>query len=183
MKLITTGLCAVAALLAASPAMAADMTGLGSSIYVASDGDVTLTYVDGDAAYVDELFLAGRPGPIFTNSTTPHGTMVDLGNYTAGTELLFSIFVTNTGNTFYSGPANRNSDGVFHATATGDNLVFVAFEDKLNGGDRDYNDFTFQVSNANTGAVPEPASWAMMISGFGLVGGAMRARRRSVSFA
>lgn len=38
-----------------------------------------------------------------------------------------------------------------------------------------------------TGAVPEPASWAMMISGFGLVGGAMRARRRkgsvTVSFA
>lgn len=27
------------------------------------------------------------------------------------------------------------------------------------------------------GAVPEPASWAMMLCGFGLVGGAMRARR------
>ena len=27
-------------------------------------------------------------------------------------------------------------------------------------------------------AVPEPASWAMMISGFGLVGGALRTRRR-----
>ena len=32
--------------------------------------------------------------------------------------------------------------------------------------------------------VPEPASWAMMLTGFGLVGGAMRARRRtSVRFA
>lgn len=29
-------------------------------------------------------------------------------------------------------------------------------------------------------AVPEPASWAMMIAGFGLVGGAMRYRRRAV---
>ncbi|WP_375397803.1 PEPxxWA-CTERM sorting domain-containing protein [uncultured Sphingomonas sp.] len=28
------------------------------------------------------------------------------------------------------------------------------------------------------GAVPEPATWAMMIAGFGLVGGAMRTRRR-----
>jgi len=26
-------------------------------------------------------------------------------------------------------------------------------------------------------AVPEPASWAMMVAGFGLVGGAMRRRR------
>jgi hypothetical protein len=35
----------------------------------------------------------------------------------------------------------------------------------------------------STGAVPEPASWAMMLTGFGLVGGTMRARRRSVRFA
>lgn len=32
----------------------------------------------------------------------------------------------------------------------------------------------------STGAVPEPASWATMLAGFGLVGGTMRARRRSV---
>jgi len=32
--------------------------------------------------------------------------------------------------------------------------------------------------------VPEPASWAMMLGGFGLVGGAMRSRRKAaVSFA
>jgi hypothetical protein len=35
------------------------------------------------------------------------------------------------------------------------------------------------VTNFEVAAVPEPASWAMMISGFGLVGGAMR--RRTVS--
>ena len=33
------------------------------------------------------------------------------------------------------------------------------------------------------GAVPEPASWALMLSGFGAIGGAMRSRRKaSVSF-
>jgi PEP-CTERM motif len=31
--------------------------------------------------------------------------------------------------------------------------------------------------------VPEPASWAMMIAGFGLVGGAMRRRKVSVTYA
>lgn len=30
------------------------------------------------------------------------------------------------------------------------------------------------------GAVPEPATWALMIVGFGTVGGAMRYRRRGV---
>jgi len=35
-----------------------------------------------------------------------------------------------------------------------------------------------------SGAVPEPASWAMMLGGFGLVGGALRSRRKAgVSFA
>jgi len=33
------------------------------------------------------------------------------------------------------------------------------------------------------GAVPEPASWALMVGGFGLAGVAMRARRRTVAFA
>lgn len=32
------------------------------------------------------------------------------------------------------------------------------------------------------GVIPEPASWAMMIAGFGLVGGAMRRRRTPASF-
>ncbi len=39
------------------------------------------------------------------------------------------------------------------------------------------------VINAEQGGVPEPASWAMMLGGFGMIGGAMRARRKSaVSF-
>ena len=32
-------------------------------------------------------------------------------------------------------------------------------------------------------AAPEPASWAMMLGGFGMIGGAMRARRKAVDFA
>ena len=48
--------------------------------------------------------------------------------------------------------------------------------------------FNFNIGNdgtggGGTGAVPEPASWALMLGGFGMVGGAMRSRRRSaVSF-
>ena len=42
------------------------------------------------------------------------------------------------------------------------------------------DNFTF---DGVTNAVPEPASWALMIAGFGLVGGAMRSRKRSVAFA
>jgi hypothetical protein len=39
------------------------------------------------------------------------------------------------------------------------------------------------LSTELNGGVPEPASWAMMVGGFGLVGGAMRRRRTSLRFA
>lgn len=38
--------------------------------------------------------------------------------------------------------------------------------------------FNLSAVTASAGAVPEPASWALMIAGFGLVGGAMRTRTR-----
>lgn len=43
-----------------------------------------------------------------------------------------------------------------------------------------YSQTTAQISFAVGGAVPEPATWAMLISGFGLVGATMR-RRRAVT--
>jgi hypothetical protein len=39
------------------------------------------------------------------------------------------------------------------------------------------------VTTFDTSGVPEPASWAMMVGGFGLVGGAMRRRAAKVAFA
>ncbi len=42
--------------------------------------------------------------------------------------------------------------------------------------------YTYAVSFADS-AVPEPASWAMMIGGFGVAGAAMRTRRRKTALA
>jgi hypothetical protein len=39
----------------------------------------------------------------------------------------------------------------------------------------------FEVTSV--GAIPEPATWALMITGFGLAGGALRARRRTAGMA
>ena len=56
------------------------------------------------------------------------------------------------------------------------------------GGDTDKVYFTAGVSDEAHGlfgsltAVPEPASWAMMVGGFGLMGAAMRRRRTQVTF-
>jgi len=48
----------------------------------------------------------------------------------------------------------------------------------------DYSHITFFNGGATTpGPVPEPATWAMMIGGFAVVGASMRRRKRAVSFA
>lgn len=45
-------------------------------------------------------------------------------------------------------------------------------------------DFAIDTIKFDTGSVPEPASWALMLGGFGLVGGALRSgRKASASFA
>jgi len=51
-----------------------------------------------------------------------------------------------------------------------------------NTGGLDYASSTAQIAS-RFGAVPEPASWAMMIGGLALIGGAMRRRSVKVSFA
>ena len=43
-------------------------------------------------------------------------------------------------------------------------------------GEIDSESFTLH----SNGAVPEPASWALILGGFGLIGGAMRSRRKAV---
>lgn len=65
--------------------------------------------------------------------------------------------------------------------------AFTANIDRLTIGTN--SDLQFFVDNltfgpaVTSGAVPEPATWAMMIAGFGLVGGAMRRRSIKVAFA
>lgn len=56
----------------------------------------------------------------------------------------------------------------------GDSII-----NSLNSSRTAYNIY----DNTLTGAVPEPAAWALMITGFGLAGAAMRRRRTSVKVA
>ncbi len=51
------------------------------------------------------------------------------------------------------------------------------------GYDVGLDNIAFDVRVADTAAVPEPASWALMIGGFGLVGGSLRNRRSALRLA
>ena len=64
---------------------------------------------------------------------------------------------------------------VTYSVASGPRIVGAVFQSSQN---------SFEVDNLATGAVPEPATWAMMIGGFGLVGAVSRRRnRQAVAYA
>ena len=86
------------------------------------------------------------------------------------------------------------------AYAGNDNLLFIFQNPLLSGGGfsfngafgnrnifwngsfyRDFNrpDITFSIRQIGEGAVPEPATWAMMLIGFGAMGVSLRRRRRA----
>lgn len=166
------------ALLGAALTAQADVTIVGGKIAVKDTGKVTATFLGSDAGYNDVVFFENNGSTqLFSGHSTPVGTTIDLGTFAAGTVLNFRMHVDNTGNNFYMGPASVNFDNVFHAAATqiNSNTAVVGFEDLQGGGDRDYNDIQFKVTNV-TAAVPEPESYAMMLGGLGLMG--LLARRR-----
>ena len=64
-------------------------------------------------------------------------------------------------------------------TTTGGNLVFS----DLSGGNNNIGNILDNVTLATVAAIPEPATWAMMLLGFAGLGFAFRQSRRKVSFA
>ncbi|MBX3616406.1 FxDxF family PEP-CTERM protein [Nitrosomonas sp.] len=143
---------------------------------IATGGEIIATYEGNSAAFSNDLYLDSTF--IFNNHSTPVGTSVSLGTFSAGTELIFRMHVNNTGYDFFTGEASRNPDGHEHARVQSDwlpNTTLVSFEDLYNGP-FDYNDLSFSFSNT-VAAVPEPETYAMFLAGLGLLGFLSRRRK------
>lgn len=145
--------------------------------------------------------VAGAPDPsggnVFveldsTRNSSMSRTIAAGGNYTLsflysprpgrsastnGIEVLLNGVVFNppgvvTGGPFGTTQWSTVNIGSFFAAA-GSTLTFRA------AGTSD--SFGGYVDNITLAAVPEPAAWAMMIMGFGLIGGALRSRKTNVA--
>jgi hypothetical protein len=110
-----------------------------------------------------------QPGSVSDPASTPNGSDTADGNFgPAGQGINFGALAgtesASGGNFFLLGTSSR-------LTFTSTTSVFGLVNDSFSSN----NDGAFTVSVA---AVPEPATWGMMILGFGMVGGAMRSARR-----
>lgn len=142
------------------------------SSFTAATSGLLVAYYTGAAGGFTNLVGAringvdGTPG--LDNHASAYGQTFVLGAVSAGDNLVFFIDA-NSGAARYYSDVSLNSDGVNHVWAApfaGDAKVpagtNLAFEDLPSGGDFNYNDhsFVYQIT-----AVPEPASWALLLAG------------------
>jgi hypothetical protein len=168
---------------------------LGGRLLVEGDGYVTAEFLGSDAGYFNTLYLdtpTTISGPLFSKNSPTGVPPIELGRFDPGTELVFRLDVRNTGDSFFTGDADRNVDGLAHASAITllDDSLFtttVGFEDLVGGGDNDFNDFMFRLTNVsdpppndiNRQQVPEPSMLSLLgisLLGIGLVRGRARSR-------
>jgi len=126
--------------------------GIGGRIFSAG-GDVVVEILPSIAGFTSELSFVS-PGPTrYIGTNRDVGTIVTLGSFPAGVELIFSIYVRETERTFYSGSSSSNADGLGHGDVTclGKGKSRIGFEDQFGGGDRNYADLICEVRQPLSG--------------------------------
>lgn len=187
-----------ASLLAGTAAHAFPIAPLGTegfAVVVASTDPIIATYEGNSATYSNDLYLAldgtGSPGLdgdssndlfIFNNHASAVGATASLGSFPLGTELIFRLYVNNTGYDYFSGAASRNPDGLPHARVQSDwapGTTLVSFEDlygtpEAPGG---YNDLSFSFLNTRGVGLPDSMTTSLGL-GLSCAGLWAAARRR-----
>lgn len=188
---VTTAVLSFAMLASATPAQAA-----------------TLTFDVTGIESIGALFASGNRVELFDIGADSHvtGISYDLTIEAFSPSWLSEISIAFADSDFLGGvlispgtgdnvPGVESYSDTFHLVLEGldffvgsDGLLYVEFYEELDDPsvepDGRYLSGTVRVEYEPVAApVPEPATWAMMIGGFGLVGGAMRRRKVQVSYA
>ena len=165
------------------------------SFSAASTGSIVAFFAGADAGDDEDLGLiingVDQGAGVFPNHTTAVGDTFSWA-VTAGDSLVFYIVDHNISTNWYSDPSLNGGFNAIYSTPYGGgdagiplgSYKFVSFEDRGSIGDLDYNDESFVFQNVGVvthGDVPEPASWALMIMGFGAAGAMMRRRRTAIA--
>jgi hypothetical protein len=160
-----------------------------SAFTAVNTGTVTAYFYGADSDYTSLLSMSVNGTQVgawgLNNHTSSYGQSLVLGNVNAGDSITFNLLVLNTNQTWTS-DLNLNSDHLYHVYTTeflGDEFIpqgtYVGFEDLYGGGDKDYNDAQFVLTNTVDPVpdpVPEPSS--LMLLGSGMAGLAGIIRRK-----
>ena len=135
------------------------------NLYFTSTGDLSVTYVDEGAGYLnkfgyftfDENSNVVSSNTLFENASGLYkggsltaGDTLDIGTFEEGDKVGFWLqangYYNPNGNTYYT-IDELNPDGLRHiAIVEMDEEVYIGIEDLYNLGDEDYNDIIFKLS-------------------------------------
>ena len=165
----------------------AELTAAGYTRYASTNATLVLSeaatitfYFMGSESGFSDTFTAGTVSLTETTSfvnnfLTP--VLIGSQNYSAGSLAGLLRFTSSGGVT-----ANIGHDGfgIFlkanQTTGQGFTELYFGYDDQINNADDNHDDF---IVRAVITAVPEPGTWAMLLSGFALVGSLLRRRRQS----
>ena len=118
---------------------------------------------------------------IGTLSAQPGGLVAfDIADVALAANSTYGLYITQTVNNFGLGSGVRFTNSVLGSTVASDgNLTILNSRGAsyaFNGISRNGRSFNGSLSYTLGGAVPEPATWAMMLVGFAVIGATMRRR-------
>ena len=158
-----------------------------------TNSPVTFTLREGEGLSGAVLFTNSFTLPTTINSRTPAWYDFVLPNVAVTAGSVYTALVSTTssrlalvyGPDITIGGPNNGQPVSGDAYLPGQLITTRPTGSAICEGDASICDANFRVSGVTppVAAVPEPATWAMMIGGFGLVGGAMRRRRATTVFA
>ena len=159
----------------------------------------TLAIVDSDAGGTGNIANEPSPNTVMYFLDANNAILNAVNGFTTGFSFFYSSLATATVNVYdglnatgnllasldLAGQYNENCTGdpngsYCNWTAVGVNFVGTAYSIDFGGTANytAYDDITFGSATPGNNAVPEPATWAMLLLGFGAIGGAMRSRKR-----
>lgn len=159
----------------------ADAAGCKFETNINSSNNGNASYLLAEAAYNDyndTHLSAGADIDLIVIASSDDGSFASLGSVVYTTQALGTWSLPDYLVTYY-------------AVKAGPNFVIYELDTPASSGswstaelgNKDVSHLVFFGTLAPSPAVPEPATWAMMIGGFALAGASMRRRKAAISFA
>ena len=165
-----------------------DLAGVGLTEYTTTGATLTLTE---DSVLTFEFL--GSESNFNDTFTAGAVSFTEMSNFTPWSVTLLGADLFSAGS--LAGLLNFSSTGPGADATVGDdgfgiflgegwqsglmtNVFYLGYDDQITNIDDNHDDMIIRVTVSP--AVPEPATWAMMLMGFGAAGYAMRRRRRPV---
>lgn len=175
-----------ASLAVSSPAQATSDVAIESPCDSLTDGDAQgckfsgniTTATDGNSSY--SLAEAA-----YNAAFNPDITLTPLADLDVSGGTMNGITITKTATGVYSLTVAAGIDLSYFAVKAGNNFILYQYigqtsfttDGLQSGASQNLPGLSHAVFFGTAGGVPEPATWAMMLLGLGLVGGSMRRRR------